>query len=678
MATQIKVEPGEETSAFAASSHVRDAQTAAMGAEDDSSDERESAGGEQLTGELARDDEDVSIDELLISDGGEDDEPEDATEVHMALPKLAAEGVEEDAIASVADDLPETEALATQTPPVSEERMTEAAKAVQPEPDPEPLDDLLPPDLEVDESPEAAAARAAADQEAMAARSAAERAALERQKQLTAAEPVAPEPERVDEPAPDTLTLASEVAQEPAASVDVIDDDVDVDAEPDSVRAGASEAPLPSFDIPELPTPNAAAALQLQQVQPAAPAPRPSSRPIAPMAPLSEVAEDDDDAVTHIGLPVVPEASGEYAPHVAPAFEPAEQAVAAMQGFDPALSVIDARRAATRIIPRIDPSQIPAPPLPQVDMDGSGDTMRPLASSMAPPAIGAWLSRALGRSPDGAEGYPASETRREQLRWLLENVVPPVSLILFGSGIGAGILLLLQPESEASVAPPTVIVAPSPAPAAAASRPTTLLERAQAGEGDALFKITNMAPSERTSELTLALEAGYRAQKLNEFQEFARGLQAAPAALPASVVARLIGYATSPETMLPSFELLSRWAGPAGPDLIYAIWEKAPGGSRSATLAHQLLHSSDQRAKASAALTTALDLRAARTCDDYLRVLPAVIRAGDQRCSPTLRALEHQDGCGDDGRQDCYACLREGTELADALSAVQKRPAPEL
>jgi hypothetical protein len=211
----------------------------------------------------------------------------------------------------------------------------------------------------------------------------------------------------------------------------------------------------------------------------------------------------------------------------------------------------------------------------------------------------------------------------------------------------------------------------------ASRRPTTLLERAEVGDGEALFKITNMAPNERTSALTLALEAGSRAQKLNEFNEFSKGLQTPPKELGPVLLGRIVGYATSTETMLPTFELLSEWSGTRGPDVMYAIWEKA-GSSRAASLAHELLHSADQRAKATPALSAAVDLRAATTCDDYLSVLPAVVRSGDQRCVAALRTLKHTDGCGDDGKQDCYACLRDGSQLDEALTAVENRAAPAL
>jgi hypothetical protein len=255
-------------------------------------------------------------------------------------------------------------------------------------------------------------------------------------------------------------------------------------------------------------------------------------------------------------------------------------------------------------------------------------------------------------------------------------VLPPLSLVLFGSGIGAGIMLL-QPDRGARGVQQAQTIQALKDPSSN-KHPTTLAERAEAGEGDALFKITNMAPSDRTSALTLALERGYQVQRQNEFKEFAKLLDAPNGTKMPNLTTRFLSYATSPETMLPAFAHLLTWSGSAGPDVLYGVWEKAPGGSRAASLAQQLLHSEDQRAKATPALLTALDLRTATSCEDYLRVLPAVQRDGDQRASATLRALKHRDGCGDDGKQDCFACLRDGTLLEDALTAIERRPPPQL
>jgi hypothetical protein len=254
--------------------------------------------------------------------------------------------------------------------------------------------------------------------------------------------------------------------------------------------------------------------------------------------------------------------------------------------------------------------------------------------------------------------------------------LPSLSLVLFGSGIGAGIMLLQSDRGARAAQQVQTVQALERAPSAKV--PTTLAERAEAGDGDALFKITNMSASERSSALTLSLERGYQAQKLNEFNDFARQLEAPSGLSMPNLSGRFLNFATSPETMLPAFAHLIGWPGSIGPDVLYSVWEKAPGGNRAASLAQQLLHSADQRAKATPALVTAIDLRTATSCEDYLRLLPAVKRDGDQRCSATLRALKHTDGCGDDGKKDCFACLREGTALDDALKAIEGRAAPQL
>jgi hypothetical protein len=253
---------------------------------------------------------------------------------------------------------------------------------------------------------------------------------------------------------------------------------------------------------------------------------------------------------------------------------------------------------------------------------------------------------------------------------MLENVLPPLSLVLFGSGLGAGVIMLVEKDRPEEPAQSQAVQSLHDS---AARVPTTLAERARAGDGEALYKITKMSQSERTSALTLALEAGYQSQKLREFHEFAKTLAPGTRALPAASVSRMVDYATSPETMLPAFEELTQWEGPAGPDVLYAVWEKAGGGTRAASLAQQLLYSADQRAKATPALQVALDLRSATSCDDYAKVLPAVLKNGDQRSIATLRAVRHNDGCGADGKQDCYACLRDSSLLEDALKAVEQR-----
>ncbi len=608
---------------------------------------------------LASDDEDVALEELMVSDlsdlDDDDDEPEEATEVHAGLGRLRDEVYSSDELLTPPPQTVDADVLLELSEMADDEAAALAAASAAQE----------------------AVARAADEERERAAATLAEpdgqaepdvELAAQDANDGIAAEATAGS----DDAAPDTLqavvSLDSETDLPSTPSLSVEAAEPATTSEPIGVKL--RDAPLPSFEIPEGEAAEDEGATASPSVESRSSG-RGSARPMAPLAPLSEVVEDDDDdVVTHIGLPV-PETAGGYSEFEPGGFQVADTGMAAMQGFDN-LNLLDTRRATTRLVPRINPSQLDLGTPPPTDY-----LSRVLGSLSA--AVGAGLSRLRGGSAVELEPEQTIGDQPPQrlFGWLRDKVLPPLSLVLAGSGIGAGILLLqIDRDGDPSAEQAQTVQALKGAPG---SKPgTTLVDRAEAGDSDALFKITNMADAERTSALTLAAEAGHQARKLNEFNEFARSLQQPAAAGAPNSMARLIGYATSPETMLPAFRHLSQWAGSRGPDVLYAVWEKAPGGSRAASLAQQLLSSADQRSKATPALTTALDLRAATACEDYLRLLPKVLSTGDQRCSATLRALKHTDGCGDDGHSDCYACLREGRLLDDALAAIEKRPAPQL
>jgi hypothetical protein len=671
MASQTKVEPGERSTPAAPTSGI---------AERAAGDPPASSVAALAAGSDSNDDEDVSLDELMMSDSsdGEDETPA-AEAPRPAATALPADGVAapEPSPAAPASDAPfETYG---QDPLDDEAASLAAAAAAQ----------------------EAAAQAAAAEADARV--DAARRQATEKAETAPLAPPVNPPAEAsaddaIDAPTPPPPANAAplpvpytspvlpappppapfspELMQALTGSGEELDSDDDSDPplsvdlespvlgdEDAAPRAG--DAPLPSFDIPEVESSRQGRRLGLPEEN------TPShvhARNLATPLHLSEVAEDDDDdAVTHIGLPVVPEAAGSgYTDIGATGFQVADPGVAALQGFDPDLSLTDARRATTRVVPRIDVARL------EQQRRATSDTNPSLGRRKG--SMGRWLSGVFQRyRPDGPQNDVAPQLAR-RASWLLDTVLPPLSLVLFGSGIGAGIMLL-QPDRGAKAAQSTVQALRE---APGGKRGTTLAERAEAGDGDALFKITNMSPNERTSTLTLALERGQQAQRQNDFKEFTRALEAPSGLAAPNLTARFLSFVTQPETMLPAFSHLLTWPGSTGPDVLYAVWEKAPGTNRAATLAQQLLHSEDQRKKATPALLTALDLRSASSCEDYLRVLPAVQRDGDQRCSATLRALKHRDGCGDDGQADCFACLREGTLLDDALTAIEGRVPPQL
>jgi hypothetical protein len=639
--------------------------------------------------ETVGDDEDVSLDELMMSDSNDGDElaasgeiasdgsaqaeaavetpSEAAPESSVESAPYSVELVEDDEAAALAAAAAAQEAAAAAAAAEADARMFGARRASETslgaprasaEARPRASSSPPPPVAAVDDEP--AWAEATADTVAAAS---------------TAAEALEgpPASEAEAEPAPaSAAAFATDpdpaVGREPAFAAN--EPPAAAPPEPASTRPAAGarrDAPLPSFDIPEVDSANILRGLSASDDTAAVR----NGRALASPLQLSEVAEDDDDdAVTHIGLPVVPESPSDYADLSAGGFQPVDPGVAAMQGLEPDLSLADARRATTRLVPRIDVAQLE-------QRRARVDTNPALTADRRPsPGVGEWLSSFFKRGPAEAAPSTLLPAARRRSAWLLDTVLPYLSLVLFGSGIGAGIMLLQTDRGARAAQQSQTVQALQESPAAKA--PTTLAERAEAGDGDALFKITNMAPGERSSALTLALERGHQAQKQNEFKEFARQLEAPSGLSTPNLVARFLSFATSPETMLPAFAHLLGWPGTTGPDVLYAVWEKAPGGSRAASLAQQLLHSADQRAKATPALVTALDLRSATSCEDYLRVLPAVQRDGDQRCSATLRALKHRDGCGDDGQKDCFACLRDSSALDDALKAIEGRAAPQL
>jgi hypothetical protein len=694
MASHTKIEPVERahtkaaSGAAGASSRVIDSDRQGSEPQAPASSVSSSAAGQNPPA----DDEDVSLDELMMSDAldGDDasDDPLDdpgAAAAALAVSNAGANESSEPASYGESDPSPAPDDFGTD--PLDDEAASLAAAAA---------------------AQEVAAQVAEAEALAAAAQRASESSSNAQRAETRSRSSSAPPP-----PIPDAAAaVAARVAEEPPASVagawdfepprstlpglepnrggePAVSADLDpigVDVEgltPDSPQAAAPsvpvtltpaspaarlDGPLPSFDIP---AESARAGRNAAVITDDQSSSRVSTRPPAPaLSHLSEASEeDDDDAVTHIGLPVVPEAS-DYPELGQGRFQVADQGMAALRGYEPAVSHEDARRATTRVVQRIDTTQLEERRLTR-DTNPALSKVRPAAGG-----VGMWLSGLVQRVRSLRPQHDELARPGRRAGWLLDTVLPPLSLVLFGSGIGAGIMLL-QPDRGAKAAQQAQsIQALREAPAG--KRPTTLAERAEAGDGDALFKITNMSPSDRTSGLTLALERGQQAQKQNEFKEFARLLDAPGGLQAANLTTRFLSYATAPETMLPAFAHLLAWPGNVGPDVLYAVWEKAPGGNRAASLAQQLLHSADQRAKATPALITALDLRSATSCEDYLRVLPSVKRDGDQRCSATLRALKHTDGCGDDGQQDCFACLRDGKLLDDALVAIEGRVAPQL
>jgi hypothetical protein len=488
-------------------------------------------------------------------------------------------------------------------------------------------------------------------------------------------------------------------APEPASSEDSAGGDEAESPErvtmPDSIAAKRRDEPLPSFDIPELesaqPAPVApAAAAAVPALAPpwaahagsrpgSDPPPRPrvpspldniavapAPPPVARFDDLDELDEDEEDAVTSIELSIadvgdVPSAPSSFevakagfVPEV-----PAAVVAAPAVAFAPtAMPELNPRRAATVLIRRVESA---APP---------GVAAAKRASGQLLARVGEWFGRRRLPRFEGPGVLPWKRALR-----FVDSILPELSLVLFGSGLGAGVVLLVMKPQ----APPPAsehVQAQALQPLRADGTSDALTERVRTGDREALASVAALPPNQRSSALVLAKEEGEGVQSRQAFRAFLTAFELPGGEASTKELGRFVDFATNSATMVDAFAALSELPGPQGPDLVYSVWENAPGGNRAAVLARNLLHTPDQRSKASPALLAALDLSDGKSCEDYARALPAVLAHGDERSLSLMVALTHTDGCGDDRAQDCYPCLRETNTLAQAIEAVKQRPAP--
>jgi len=211
----------------------------------------------------------------------------------------------------------------------------------------------------------------------------------------------------------------------------------------------------------------------------------------------------------------------------------------------------------------------------------------------------------------------------------------------------------------------------------AASGSSSPLDRTAGGDPEAIQAMQARPPTERVAEETLAIASGRARQRHEELSELGakRSSQSGQLADGASVQ-MLLKYAKEPETTVEAQRIMATLPAPQAADLIYEVWVGTPARNPTTELAEELVYSKEVRAKASPALGVALDLRAARTCEEFAAILPRATEAGDRRSQALLGRLAVRVGCGPTGREDCFACLHPRKTLELAIRAVRVRASP--
>ncbi len=231
------------------------------------------------------------------------------------------------------------------------------------------------------------------------------------------------------------------------------------------------------------------------------------------------------------------------------------------------------------------------------------------------------------------------------------------------------------PAASASAAVVEPVESSTPEPEASAPpQPKSLLDRARAGDRAALEELEKKPASERSIDESVALTAGEYAAERNEIIDLGKSLVGKePSKEDIDVLQK-----ASRESALAAdaIRVMAKLDGPVGPDLLYEVWTGTPRRTPATELAEALVYSPEVKKRASPALAAALDLRAAEACADVQKLLPRVEADGDRRSLVLVGKLLRKTGCGDNKRQDCYPCLRNGDAIKNALKAVRMKAAP--
>jgi hypothetical protein len=221
-------------------------------------------------------------------------------------------------------------------------------------------------------------------------------------------------------------------------------------------------------------------------------------------------------------------------------------------------------------------------------------------------------------------------------------------------------------------------VAPEVASAASAA-PSVAGRSAPVPNRTALAELEQKKPGELGTEEVLAVAEGKAEKAMADARGLADRLAAdATLAKDPAVLTELRTLAAAPETHRLALAAMARLPGPVSADLLYEVWTGTAEKSESTELARALLLGHDVRPKASPALAIALELRQAESCEAYQPLISKATELGDKRSLAPLAKLLRRTGCGPAKRDDCYACLREGDALKNAIVAVKKRREPEL
>jgi eukaryotic-like serine/threonine-protein kinase len=297
------------------------------------------------------------------------------------------------------------------------------------------------------------------------------------------------------------------------------------------------------------------------------------------------------------------------------------------------------------------------------------------------------VSRARTLARDVVRRAPRLERRIRIGRFELPLAALVGGALLFVL-LGALAAVALAPDRDvtAGAARPEGSAAPS-AEESEAARHKKLVERATAGDAQALAALEAIPQKQRSVEDARALARGRCVT--SELAACVEAHRAAVLKFPslgreAPLLADVRRAMEDDRSSEAAFRLAAHHLRAGGLDAIWDFWAAARGKQDPATVtrrtrARAFLDDSSVRENASRELRLVFELERAETkrrCGDAKAVLPKAIEYGDERLAPVLERLASTRGCGFVGLGDCWGCLRSGKELAHARASVKERRGP--
>jgi len=207
-----------------------------------------------------------------------------------------------------------------------------------------------------------------------------------------------------------------------------------------------------------------------------------------------------------------------------------------------------------------------------------------------------------------------------------------------------------------------------------------VLAEARRGSPSALFALEQRPPSNRSKHEWLALAQGRLKQRqVSEALDAFKKAMSMDASLAGDsrMMAGLRYFSQKEQYSDKVLEFAGEHMGAPGADLIFHVWSTTSRVTPYTQKAKDLLGVEDVRKVMSEPLRIAMELRDAKTCEDFKALLPRALTQADQRSLGPLKDLLKTEGCGGGLDEDCFPCLRDGPLLKDVITQAGMRRPPQ-